>query len=52
MITMCLVMNIFLIWSLTFFDKTVTSNPLEREQYWRHILQANEPHGLSITNGV
>ena len=38
--------------SLTFIDKTDPSNPLEREQYWRHTLQANAPHGLNIADGV
>ena len=34
--------------SVTFIDKTDPSNPLEREQYWRHILQTNAPCGLNI----
>ena len=38
--------------SVTFIDKTDPSNPLEREQYWRHILQTNAPHGLNIADGV
>ena len=38
--------------SVTFIDKTDPSNPLEREQYWRHIQQTNAPHGLNIADGV
>ena len=38
--------------SVTFMDKTGPSNPLEREQYWRNILQTNAPHGLNIVAGV
>ena len=38
--------------SVTFIDKTDPSNPLDREQYWRHILQTNAPHGLNIADGV
>ena len=36
----------------TFIDKTDPSNPLEREQYCRHTLQTNAPHGLNIADGV
>ena len=53
MITTCLVINIFFYTvSVTFIDKTDPSKPLEREQYWRHILQTNAPHGLNIADGV
>ena len=53
MITTCLVINIFFYTvSVTFIDKIDPSNPLEREQYWRHILQTNAPHGLNIADGV
>ena len=38
--------------SVTFIDKTDPLNPLEREQYWRYILQTNAPHGLNIVDGV
>ena len=38
--------------SVTFIGKTDPSNPLEREQYWRHILQTNVPHGLNVADGV
>ena len=38
--------------SVTFIDKTDPSNPLEREQYWRHILQSNAPHRLNIADSV
>ena len=38
--------------SVTFIDKTGPSNPLQREQYWRHILQTNALHGLNIADGV
>ena len=38
--------------SVTFIDKTDPSNPLEREQYWRHILLTNATHGLNIAYGV
>ena len=38
--------------SVTFIHKTDPSNPLEREQYWRHVLQTNAPHGLNIADGV
>ena len=38
--------------SVTFIDKTDPSNAREREQYWRHILQTNAPHGLNIADGV
>ena len=38
--------------SVTFIDKTDPSNPLEREQYWRYILQTNAPHGLNRADGV
>ena len=38
--------------SVTFIEKTDPSNPLEREQYWRHILQTNALHGLNIADGV
>ena len=38
--------------SVTFIDKTDPSNPLEREKYWRYIIQTNTPHGLNIADGV
>ena len=38
--------------SVTFIDKTDPSNPLEREQYWRHILQTNTPYGLNVADDV
>ena len=38
--------------SVTFIDKTDPSNPLEREQYWRHILQTNTPYGLNVADNV
>ena len=38
--------------SVTFIDKTDLSNPLEREKYWRHILQTNAPRGLNIADCV
>ena len=38
--------------SVTFIDKTDPSNPHEREQYWRYLLQTNAPHGLNIADGV
>ena len=37
---------------VTFIDKTEPSNPLEREQYWSHILQTNAPHSLNIADGA
>ena len=38
--------------SVTFIDKTDPSNPLEREWYWRYILQTNVPHYFNIADGV
>ena len=38
--------------SVTFIEKTDPSNPLERELYWRHILQTNISHGLNIADGA
>ena len=38
--------------SVIFIDKTGPSNPLEREQYWRDILQPNVPHDVNIADGV
>ena len=38
--------------SVTFIDKTDPSNPLEREKYWRYIIETNTPHGLNIADGV
>ena len=38
--------------SVTFIDKTDSSNPFEREQCWRHILQTSAPHGLNVADGV
>ena len=38
--------------SVIFIDKTNPLNSLETEQYWRHILQTNAPHGLNRAEGV
>ena len=38
--------------SVTFIDKTDPFNPLDRGQYWRHILQSNAPYGLNIADSV
>ena len=38
--------------SVILIDKTDPSNPLKREQYWRHILQTNALHGLNIADAV
>ena len=38
--------------SVTFIDRTDPPHPLEREQYWRHILQTSAPHDLNIADSV
>ena len=38
--------------SVTFIDKTEPSHSLQKEQYWRHILQTNATPALNIADGV
>ena len=38
--------------SLTFIDKTDTSDLLKREDYWRRILKTMAPFGLHIEESV
>ena len=34
--------------SITFIDKTDLTNPLQRENYWKHTLKTFAPYGLNI----
>ena len=34
--------------SITFIDKTDLTNPLQRENYWKHTLKTFSPYGLNI----
>ena len=38
--------------SITFIDKTDTSNPLKRENFWPEVLMTIAPYGLNIEDGV
>ena len=38
--------------SITFIDKTDTSDPLKREDYWRRTLETMAPLGLNIADSV
>ena len=38
--------------SITFIDKTDPTDPLKREQYWRHTLKTLVPHGLNVSESV
>ena len=38
--------------SITLIDRTDPSDPLKREDYWRHTLCTMEPYGLNIENHV
>ena len=42
----------FLIVSITFTDKTGPTNPLERENYWKHTLKTFAPYDLNIKENV
>ena len=38
--------------SITFIDKTDSTNPLQRENYWKHTLKTFAPYGLNIEENV
>ena len=38
--------------SITFIDKTDPTNPLQREDYWKHTLKTFAPYGLNIKENV
>ena len=38
--------------SITFIDKTETTNPLQRENYWKHTLTTFALYGLNINENV
>ena len=38
--------------SIIFIDKTDPSNPLKREQYWRHTLKTLVPYGRNVSESV
>ena len=38
--------------SIIFIDKTDPTDPLKREQYWRHILKTLTPYGLNISESL
>ena len=38
--------------SITFIDKTDPTNPLQRENYWKHTLKTFAPYGLNIKENV
>ena len=38
--------------SITFIDKTDLTNPLQRENYWKHTLKTFAPYGLNIKENV
>ena len=38
--------------SITFIDKTDLTNPLQRENYWKHTLKTFAPYGLNIKQNV
>ena len=38
--------------SIKFIDKADPANPLQRENYWKHILKTFAPYGLSIKDNV
>ena len=44
----CLKQNFLNKIHVTFIAKTDLSNPLERKQNWRHILQISTAHGLYL----
>ena len=35
--------------SIIFIDKTDPTEPLKREQYWRHTLKTLVPYGLKVS---
>ena len=38
--------------SIIFIDKTDPTDPLKREQYWRHTLKTLVPYGLNVSESV
>ena len=38
--------------SITVIDKTEPTNPLQRENYWKHTLKTFAPYGLNIKENV
>ena len=38
--------------SIIFIDRIDPTDPLKREQYWRHTLKIFVPYGLNISEGV
>ena len=38
--------------SIIFIDKTDPTDPLKREQYWRHTLKTLVPYGLDVSESV
>ena len=38
--------------SINFIDRTNPTDPLKREQYWRHTLKALVPYRVSVSESV
>ena len=38
--------------SIIFIDNADPTNPLKREQYWRHTFKTLVPHGLNVSESV
>ena len=38
--------------SIIFIDTTDPTDPLQREQYWRHTLKTLVPDGLNVSENV
>ena len=38
--------------SITFISKTDPSNPIQRENYWKHTLKTFAPYNLDIKENV
>ena len=37
---------------IIFIDKTDPTDPLKREQYWRHTLKTSVPYGLNVSESL